>query len=63
MGALKAPGPDGIFPAFYQKFLGVVGPSVVQFVRNAFQNGYFDMKLNSSLISLILKEKVQVNIS
>lgn len=38
--------------------------SVVQFVREAFQNGgSFDINLNRSLISLIPKEDAPVNIS
>lgn len=39
MGPFKAPGPDGFNPGFYQHCWDVVGPSVVRFVLDFFENG------------------------
>lgn len=55
MGAFKAPGPDGLQPAFYQKCWGDVGPSLVETVHQAFITGVIPEDLNGVLITLILK--------
>lgn len=63
MRATKAPASDGVLPIFYQQFWGTIGPSVVQFVRDAFQQGSFDVNLNRSLIFLIPKGEAPASIS
>lgn len=39
MGKLKALGPDGFIPGFYQHFCGKVGPSIVEFVLSFLNSG------------------------
>ena len=36
MGAWKAPGPDGLQPAFYQSCWNTVGPTVCAFIKKLF---------------------------
>ena len=55
MKGLKAPGPDGIQPLFYQRFWDTVQNSVCLFVQNCFIKGEFPAHLNKSLITLIPK--------
>ncbi|XP_026384712.1 uncharacterized protein LOC113280279 [Papaver somniferum] len=53
MGALKAPGPDGLQGIFYTKYWKYVGDSVVVLVRDFFSNGQLDARLNKIFIALI----------
>ncbi|KAM6544160.1 hypothetical protein CsatB_008607 [Cannabis sativa] len=53
----KSPGPDGMTPAFYQKHWSIVGPDVVQFVREFFDSGKFPNLINDTHIVLIPKKK------
>lgn len=39
IGALKAPCPDGFHAVFYKKCWDVVGPSVINLVKDFFLNG------------------------
>lgn len=55
MGSLKTAGPDRILPLFYQKFWGVLGESIINFVCMAFSTGEFQRDLNHSQISLMPK--------
>lgn len=57
MGPFKAPGPDGLPPGFYQRHWQTVGPSICQFVQNAFKDQSFPAHMNEVLISLIPKVK------
>lgn len=36
MQPLKAPGPDGVHPLFFQKFWHIIGPAVTHFVQGVF---------------------------
>lgn len=53
----KAPGPDGMTPAFFQKHWKIVGKDVVQMVRNFFASGEISSELNATNIVLISKKK------
>ncbi|XP_074374476.1 uncharacterized protein LOC141714880 [Apium graveolens] len=53
----KAPGPDGMTPAFFQKNWSVVGVEMTQMVRNFFQTGNLIDNINSTNIVLIPKKK------
>lgn len=55
MQGLKAPGPDGFQPIFYQKYWNYVGASICTFVKNCFANREFPSNFNNSLITLIPK--------
>lgn len=55
MGALKAPGSEGIILLFFQKCWDIVSESIPSFVRTSFVQGEFDRSLNQSSISLIPK--------
>lgn len=53
----KAPGPDRMTPAFYQKHWSIVGQDVVQLVRNFMLDGIMPEGLNDTNIVLIPKKK------
>lgn len=53
----KAPGPDGMTPAFFQKHWRIVGKDVVDLVRNFFDNGSMHVGLNDTNIVLLSKKK------
>ncbi|XP_074374335.1 uncharacterized protein LOC141714732 [Apium graveolens] len=53
----KAPGPDGMTPAFFQKNWKVVGKDVVLMVRKFFTTGVLMDNINSTNIVLIPKKK------
>lgn len=55
IGALKAPGPDGFHAAFFQKCWKVVGPWVIDLVRDFFTNGSSLNLINHTNIALIPK--------
>lgn len=55
MHPLKAPGIDGIHALFYQSQWPTVGPTMVQFVREAWHSGRIDPQFNKTLIALIPK--------
>lgn len=55
MNGLKAPGPDGIQPLFYQRFWNIIKNSLCDFVVKYVQNCKFPQDLNISLITLIPK--------
>lgn len=56
MGGIKAPGPDGLPPYFFQKNSEVVGPTVIEFVKEAFEHGHLSREMNATLVNLILKQ-------
>lgn len=58
----KAPGPDGMTPAFFQKHWSIVGADVVKMVSNFFQDGVIPDDLNATNIVLIPKKKNLVSL-
>lgn len=61
MAPLKAPGPDGMSPIFWQHNWPVVGDAVTEFVLEAFKNRRFAEELNSTWIALIPKQNSPSN--
>ena len=57
MARLKAPGPDGMPPIFFQKFWNTVGDDVVEAVLSCLNSGTILPGLNHTFISLIPKVK------
>ncbi|KAL8130357.1 LOW QUALITY PROTEIN: hypothetical protein V2J09_019512 [Rumex salicifolius] len=55
MGALKAPGPDGYQPTFFQKSWEVVGSSMISAVKDFFATSSMPSGVNETLIALIPK--------
>lgn len=53
--AYKAPGSDGLQAIFYQKGWSWIAPSLLEFIQQAFANGFFDPKLCEAFICLIPK--------
>ena len=51
----KAAGPDGMTSLFYQRFWTTVGNDVCAMVRNFFETGELDERLNRTNICLIPK--------
>lgn len=58
----KAPGPNGMTPAFHQKHWSVVGKDVIKLVRNFFHNRVLPQGLNKTHMVLIPKKKNPVKI-
>ncbi|OMO73242.1 reverse transcriptase [Corchorus capsularis] len=55
MKPLKAPGPDGLHPTFFQKFWSTVGDSVCRDIKLIFHCAVIPQDWNNTLISLIPK--------
>lgn len=58
----KAPEPDGMTPAFFQKHWSIVGDDVVKMVSKFFQDGVIPGALNDTNIVLIPKKKNPVEL-
>ncbi|CAN1757430.1 Transposon TX1 uncharacterized 149 kDa protein [Linum perenne] len=52
----KAPGPDGLNPAFYQRFWDVVGPDVIQDCRSWLTNKHIPTEARATDIVLLPKK-------
>ena len=57
MEALKAPGPDGLPPLFFQHYWNIIGDEVSAAVLNCLNSGSFPQSLNNTFITLIPKVK------
>ncbi|KAL0453322.1 UNVERIFIED_CONTAM: LINE-1 retrotransposable element O protein [Sesamum latifolium] len=51
----KSPGPDGMSPVFYQKYLHIIGPEITSFVLEFLNQGHLDSRFNYTYIVLIPK--------
>lgn len=51
----KVPGPDGMRSLFYQRFWSTIGTDICTMVRNFYETGEFDERLNQTNICLIPK--------
>ena len=57
MAPLKAPGPDGMPPPFYQHYWHLIGDDVAKAVIFCLQNGHLPPELNQTYLTLIPKVK------
>ena len=55
MEPLKAPGPDGFPPLFYQKFWNSIGDDVSAAILNCLNSGFIPPSINHTFITLIPK--------
>ena len=63
MAPLKASGPDGMPPLFFQKYWKVVGPEVTQGVLSCFNSGHILHAINHTFITFIPKVKTPAKIT
>jgi hypothetical protein len=52
---LKAPGPDGLHPVFFQKFWDTIGDSTTSFILDIFHLRKMPFETNATLVCLIPK--------
>lgn len=57
MHPLKAPGPDGMCPLFFQTYWHIVGPAVTSLVLSVLRSATISESLNKTFIVLIPKRK------
>lgn len=55
MGPIKAPGPDGMPPLFYQKYWSIVGDEVVSLCLNVLNGDRSVVGISHTMIALIPK--------
>ncbi|XP_030930993.1 uncharacterized protein LOC115956857 [Quercus lobata] len=63
MDPLKAPGPDGMPPLFFQHFWPAIGDDVVEAVLTCLNSGSIPSSINRTFITLIPKVKSPVRVS
>ena len=63
MDPLKAPGPDGMPPLFFQQFWPTVGEDVIEAVLTCLNSGTIPTSINRTFITLIPKVKSSVKFS
>lgn len=63
LGALKAPGPDGLNGLFYQKNWECVKEDICKAVKDFFDGGEFPMTLNETMVALVPKVPLPESIS
>ena len=63
MNPLKAPGPDGMPPLFFQHFWPAIGDDVVEAVLTCLNSGSIPSAINRTFITLIPKVKSPVRVS
>ena len=63
MDPLKAPGPDGMPPLFFQQFWPTVGEDVTEAVLTCLNFGTIPTSINRTFITLIPKVKSPVRVS
>ena len=63
MNPLKALGPDGMPPLFFQQFWPTIGEEVTEAVLNFLNSGMIPHAINRTFITLILKVKSPVRVS
>ena len=63
MDPLKAPGPDGMPPLFFQQFWPTVGEDVTEAVLTCLNSGTIPPSINRTFITLIPKVKIPVKVS
>lgn len=56
MGSLKPPGPDGFPASFLQRTCGVIGPTLISFVKHVLKKRELPSTTNESLLVLIPEE-------
>lgn len=55
MSPLKAPGPDGFHPIFFQKSWDLLAHHLTAFIQNIFQNATLPTAINETILCLIPK--------
>lgn len=63
MDPLKAPGPNGLPPIFFQHYWGVIGDDVMEGVISCLTTGNIPAGINQTYISLIPKVKCLTRVS
>lgn len=63
MAPLKAPGPDGMPPLFYQHFWGIMNREVTSIIPAWLNSGKLPHPINHTFVTLIPKVKNLVSVS
>lgn len=63
LGALKAPGPDGLSGIFYQKHWGTIQKEICEAVKLFFNEGALPPKVNETVVALVPKTALPESIT